>query len=163
MWWLTLLHTAGTWPGRATKRNGGGRSGGTSGTATSGSDVRGGSRAGDQTFCRRLRRRRRTGTLTRGAQRLLGNYTQHATTQRHKQRTTNKGKQRLIECRSNSTKSNLYGKGDMYTSKSVKIYKQKIWVTKFLPIVSVSGDNGVLFFALTIAIWNIAKKKTLVM
>lgn len=68
---LTLLRTAGTWPGGATIRNGGGSGGGTRGTATSGSAV--GGRAGDQTFRRRLRRR--TGTLTRGAQRLLGNYT----------------------------------------------------------------------------------------
>lgn len=71
------MHTAGTWPSRATKRNGGGRSGGTSGTGTSGSGVGGGSRVGDQSFrrCCCLRRRRRTGTLTRGAERLLGNYT----------------------------------------------------------------------------------------
>lgn len=70
---LTLLRTAGTWPGGATIRNGGGSGCGTRGTATSSSGSAVGGRAGDQTFSRRIRRR--TGTLTRGAQRLLGNYT----------------------------------------------------------------------------------------
>lgn len=101
------MHTAGTWPSRATKRNGGGRSCGTSGTATSGSGVGGGSRAGYQTFrrCRCLRRRRRTGTLTRGTERLLGNYT-HTHTRRNNPNVTKQRKKQQTKETNGQTNAN---------------------------------------------------------